>query len=352
MTRLAHKNDWIKRAFAFVSALSLLAVALPTRVGAAELVQRSVRVSDARAAQNNVTYRVGFSTTGTNTIGSIAVEFCSNSPLVDDTCIAPAGFDASGVTVTAQNGMIGFNLSPGTTNNRIVLGRPPQSEGVVVADYTFHGVVNPFTSGSYYARIYTYPTSDGTGSFIDAGGLAMNFLPALGVSAEVPPYLKFCVGESISGTDCSTATEPFSDLGILSPLVTSAAQTQMVAATNAESGYSLWVLGGTMTSGNNTIPALASGGASQKGVGQFGINLRANTNPIIGNEPSGPGTAPIDPAYGQQNQYRFKSGDTLASVTAPDDYRKFTVSYIVNVPSNQPGGVYATTLTYVVLANF
>lgn len=322
-----------------------------SRLAAADVVQRSIRVSSGQAAQSGVAYRVAFSTITTSPIGSVRVQFCANSPLIDDPCTAPAGFDISNATMASQNGMTGFVISSNTTAHEMVIGRPPAVEGPIASVYLFAGVTNPLNGGSMYARIYTYPTSDGTGPYTDGGGLALYFQGGVGVSAEVPPYLRFCLGESITNFDCNTATEPFSDIGTLSPLVTGLAQSQLVVATNADGGYSMWVQGGTMTSGNNTIPAM-TGTASQRGVSQFGINLRANTSPVIGQDPAGPGGATVAAGYNQQNQFRFQSGDFLTTATAPDDNRKFTVSYVVNVADDQPGGIYATTLTYIVLANF
>jgi hypothetical protein len=316
------------------------------------VTQRSIRVSDARAAENAVTYRVAFSTLGSSLIGSLRIQFCADSPLVDDPCAAPNGFDISSASLTSQTGITGFLISSNTTANEMVIGRPPVLEGPTSAAYMFTNVANPFNGGSMFARIYTYPTSDGSGPYTDAGGLAMYFQGGIGVNAEVPPYLRFCLGESITNFDCTTATEPFSDVGILTPLVTGLAQSQMVVATNADQGYSLWVIGGTMTSGNNTIPALASPSASQKGVSQFGINLRANTSPVIGQDPVGPGVAGVSPNYNQQDLFDYQSGDVLVTTAQPDDNLKLTVSYIVNVNAGQPGGVYATTLTYITLANF
>jgi hypothetical protein len=333
----------------------IFALAVPLlstyKLSALPLAQRSIRVSNGLAAQSSVTYRVSFTTLGSSLIGSLRVQFCSTTPLVDDPCSAPSGFDISNASLTSQSGITGFVISSNTTANEMVIGRPPAVDGPVAATYVFSGVTNPLNGGSLYARVYSYPTSDGSGPYTDAGGLALYFEGGIGLSTEVPPYLRFCLGESITAFDCTTATEPFSDIGILSPLVTGLAQSQMVVATNADSGYSLWVQGGTMTSGNNTIPAM-NGAASQQGVGQFGINLRANTAPVIGQDPVGPGLATISAGYNQQNQYRYQSGDILATASDPDDNLKYTVSYIVNVDPNQPGGVYATTLTYVVLANF
>jgi hypothetical protein len=335
----------------FLAVLSAMSFWPATHLSAAEVVQRSIRVSDSRAAHNNTTYRMAFSTITSSIVGSVRISFCANSPLVDDPCSAPAGFDISNAAFASQQGMTGFVISSNTTANEMVISRPPALDGPVSSVFLFTGVTNPSNGGSVYARIYTHSTSDGTGPYTDAAGLALYFQGGVGINAEVPPYLTFCMGESITGFDCNTATEPFSDVGVLTPLVTGLAQSQMVVATNADSGYSMWVQGGTMTSGNNTLPAM-SGAAAQQGVSQFGINLRANNAPVIGHDPTGPGVAAVAPGYNQQNQFRYQSGDFLATATDPDDTRKYTVSYVVNVDEDQPGGVYATTLTYIVLANF
>jgi hypothetical protein len=331
--------------------LAVIAPLSTQQVHAAQMGVRSIQVSDADAGQNNVVYRVALTSATNAVLGSIRIQFCSNSSLVDDSCAAPIGFNASSAAIASQGGVTDFTISSNSTNNEIVLSRPPSIQAPTSMFYNFIGITNPFTGGSYFARIFTYPTSDGTGPFTDAGGLALYFRPSFAMSAEVPPHLTLCVGESISGFSCNTATEPFSDLGVLGPLVTGVAQSQILVATNADNGYSMWVVGGTMTSGNNTLPAM-TGTSSQKGVSQFGINLRANTNPIIGEDISGPGLAAVTSSYAQQNQFRFQSGDTIATAGDPDDYRKYTVSYVVNVAATQPGGVYATTLTYVALANF
>jgi hypothetical protein len=351
--RLAYKQSLSRRRIVLLSVVLVLVVALlPARtLSALSLAQRSIRVNNILAAQNGVTYGVSFATPASSLIGSVRVQFCSNTPLVDDPCTAPNGFDISNANLTSQGGITGFAISSNTTANEMVIGRPPAFETPTASTYIFTGVKNPLNGGSLYARIFTYPTSDGTGPYTDSGGLAMYFEGGIGVSAEVPPYIRFCLGESITNFDCTTATEPFSDVGILTPQVTGLAQTQMVVATNADGGYSMWVQGGTMTSGNNTIPAM-SGVVSQQGVSQFGINLRANTNPVIGQDPVGPGLATVTAGYNQQNLFRFQSGDTLATATEPDDNLKYTVSYVVNVDANQVGGVYATTLTYITLANF
>lgn len=322
------------------------------KLSAADLIPRSMTISDSVANATNVTYNLNFTYATGGSVGSLLIQFCQEGPLPLTPCTQPSGFDASAVALSSQTGETGFTIFGGSTANEVILTRPPSGvSGGTNSTYTFTGVQNPNIDGTLYVRLMTFASSDATGPYTDSGGLALAINARPNVTAEVPPFLSFCLGESIAGLDCSSATEPFSDVGTLGPLVTGAAQTQMLAATNGEGGYSLWVIGGTMTSGNNTLPAMA-GGPSQQGVSQFGINLRANNAPIVGQEVTGPGSATVDPAYAQQNQFRYNSGDTLATTTVPDDYRKYTVSYIVNVAAGQPGGVYATTLTYICLANF
>ncbi len=335
--------------------VSLLVGAGPfstSKVYAADLTPRSMTLSNNVADATGVNYGLAFTYATAGTVGSVAVQFCDEGPLLFTPCSQPAGFDASAAVLAAQTGETGFTIFAGSTANEIILTRPPSAVSAgTPATYTFTGIVNPSNYGPLYIRLITYASSDASGLATDVGGLVVAINRRATINAEVPPFLAFCLGESISGLDCSSATEPFSDVGTLGPLVTGAAQTQMMAATNGEGGYSLFVQGGTMTSGNNTIPAMA-GGPSAQGTSQFGINLRANANPVIGQNVTGPGSATVDPAYNTPNQFRYQSGDTLASTAVPDDYRKYTVSYIINVDANQTGGVYATTLTYICLGNF
>jgi hypothetical protein len=318
---------------------------------AGQPVPRSLTISNSFSGAGNVEYKLNFSVVTLGLVGSVALQLCENTALIDEPCSAPTGFDASSVTLDSQSGMTGFSVSGLSDANTIILTRPPALENGVNSTFEFGHIINPANGGPLYARVLTYPTSDASGGYTDAGGMALYIIDSLSLNAEVPPYLLFCVGESITNYDCNTATEAFSDLGILSPTTTGAAQHQMVAATNADNGYSVSVLGTSMTSGNNVITAM-TGQTSQKGIPQFGLNLRANTSPVVGGNTVGPGVGAPASNYGQQNFFRFGNGDTVASAIDPDDFRKYTVSYVVNIAPGQPGGVYSTTLTYNCLANF
>jgi hypothetical protein len=321
--------------------------------GAAQLPVRSITISSNTAGATNVQYDTRFFLATAGTLGSIQIEFCANSPLQGDTCTVPAGLDVSNATILAQSGQTGFTVSGSSTANNLILTRPPAAAGIGIVRYELGNITNPSASGPLFARINTFATSDASGPLTDFGGIALSIEGTVSISLEVPPFLIFCLGENITGFDCTTATEPFSDLGDLNSNVTGAAQHQMVVATNASNGYSMWAAGNTMTSGSNTIAAITGGPApSQKGTAQFGMNMRANTVPTVGQDVQGSGTASVTANFNQPNRFYFHSGEVIATTNNSDAYRKYTVSYIVNVPKAQPGGVYSTTLTYVALANF
>ncbi|HSX17314.1 MAG TPA: hypothetical protein VLH86_04395 [Patescibacteria group bacterium] len=340
---------------ALVSVVSLLIAAgpfNPPRVFAGDLIDRSLTASDSFAGTPEVTYSPLFTIATTGTVGSVAIMFCANTPLLDQPCDPPPGLDATSTSITGQGGMTGFSIFGGSTANVIILTRPPAAANAGdTAFYEFNKIHNPNNPGPLFARFLTFASSDGSGPPTDGGGMALYINNSVDINAEVPPYLTFCLGENITSLDCSTATEPFTDMGSFSPNLTSAAQHQIIVATNAPDGYSMWALGSSMTSGSDVITPM-SGGTSVKGTSQFGINLRANSTPNVGQDATGPGFAAVTAGYNQQNHFRFNSGDMLATAPVPDDFRKYTISYIVNIPAGQPGGVYSTTLTYVCLANF
>lgn len=298
------------------------------------------------------TYRLGFTVTTIGALGSIKLEFCENSPLLTEPCNAPAGFDISNATLLSESGETGFNIDALTTANSLLLSRSPTvATGGAVA-YELGDVHNQSALGTSYARITTYATSDGSGPVSDGGGLAYSLNPAFAINAEVPPYIVMCVGTTISGVDCQTAAGDYVDMGDFSPNSPRTGLTQIVVATNAAGGYIINISGNTMTSGNNVIPNLTSPTASIPGSSQFGINLRANSSPTAGIEPGGNGLGSPAPDYNIPNRYTYRSGDIIASFNNVENYRKYTVTYLVNVNRNQLPGIYSSTYTYTGLGNF
>jgi hypothetical protein len=217
---------------------------------------------------------------------------------------------------------------------------------------TLNNVVNPSTTGSYYARIRTFASGDGSGVSTDEGGLAFAISRPFNVTTEVPPFLYFCVAKDIPGLSCAMATGDFVEMGELSASGANTGYSQMLVATNAGQGFVVSVIGTPPTSGNNVIQAMAASDTSHPGNNQFGVNLTANNAPGVGQAPAGPGTSMPVAAYNTPNVFRFINGDTLVSTNTTSDYRKFTVSYLINRRADQPPGVYNTVILYVALATY
>lgn len=300
-------------------------------------------------AEHEFGFRFGETTTP---VGSISFQFCANTPIIGDSCTIPTGLDASTAVLGFQGNNVGFSIHPSSTADRIILTRVPTNPNGLGSSYRFTNITNPSSAGSYYVRLQTFSSLDATGTDIENGGVVFALTSGVAVNAEVPPFLRFCTAVTIVSFDCSTATSFFIDLGEFSTTQPTQASSQMVAVTNAPFGYSIFISGTTLVSGTNVIPALASQTPSIPGTSQFGVNLRANIVPTIGTDPVGPGTANVNANYNTPNLFRFQSGDSVVSAVTSNDYRKFTISYMTNISTSQPAGVYATTISFICLANF
>jgi hypothetical protein len=297
-------------------------------------------------------YEISFSFSEPATYGSLRIEVCANDPLPGTACTPPPGFDLSNAVLSAQTGPPGMTILPGSTASAMVLGRTPAAAVVEPASYRFDQIVNPANAGAYYIRLQTFASADGTGPSVFYGGIALLTALNFPVTATIPPYLTFCTGITITGLNCSTASGDYIDFGELSSKKTSSGTSQMLAFTNAQSGYNISLAGTTMQSGNNEIKALSVEDVSRPGTSQFGLNLTNNSSPNQGAVPTGPGSAVVVTGYSTPDKYRFVNSEILASTTGPDNLRLFTSTYIVNVPASQAPGIYVTTITYVCLATF
>ncbi len=148
---------------------------------------------------------------------------------------------------------------------------------------------------------------------------------------------------------------PNAVLGSFSP-TTSSTATASFAITNYTSyGYVVQLTGTPPRNGASTINPLASQTAPSVGNKQFGVNLVANTspasvgaNPVHGLFAIGSAT----PNYGTPNQYRYVSGDTIASAPASSGQTTYTMTYMVNVDALTQGGQYSTNQTLIVTGTY
>jgi hypothetical protein len=316
------------------------------------LTNRSVTLSTATPSAV-ASHAFQMTVSSTAAVGSIVFEYCANSPLFDISCVPPAGLSLSAAVLAQQAGNTGFSIDNIDSNaTRLVISRPVAAAVAVPSSYTFSNVTNPpGNNQTTYVRITTYASTQGTGSFIDNGSVAFSTISNFVVGAFVSPFLDLCVGVTVAG-NCSQTAGDNLDLGILSAQATRSATSQFAASTNDGTGCVVYVLGTTMTSGNNIIPAMSNQPASLPGVSEFGINLRQNTNPAVGADPSGAGTSVPAAGYDSPDSFSFVPGSQIANSPVSTDYNRMTVSYITNVSVSQPPGVYSTTLTYLASAQF
>lgn len=335
-----------------MSVLALLATLVYTvpHAQAAQVTSRSVTIGSSLPGATT-THRFAFNLASAGTLGSVEFEYCTNNPFVDTACDAPVGFSAAGAVLQAQAGETGFTIGSASTANKIVLTRIPVANAAIPVAYTFGNIVNQSGNNApSYVRISTYATDDATGPFTDDGAVAYTTTSAITVRGYVPPYLTFCVGVTVA-TNCSATFGNKLNFGELVTFSPRAVSSQFAVATNDPTGYTTFVSGPTMTSGNNIIPGLGAPSGSQPGTSQFGMNLRANSNPAVGSEPTGPGTGIISANFNNPNQFYFNN-QALVQSPIPSDFNAFTVSYLVNVSRDQQPGVYVTTMTYIASAAF
>jgi hypothetical protein len=317
---------WVRRArYGLVASMILASIVLQImRPGLAyaygQIADRSITMSSSQSGATNVSYLVTFEPATSGTIGSIAIDFCGNTPIIGDTCYnnnstTPAAptpgthtpsFPSPAATVTGGAGV--GNLTTGTWAAATVnsgrtftltnTGSAMSFTAGVSYYFTITGATNPSDVddntvgnqlGTFYSRILTFPnaassnyadaytgTNLGANIPIDAGGIAISTASQITITAKVQERIVFCVYTTGTGNNCTTKSGDAITLGdnngVLDPVGpyvdTSAKYT---VSTNAASGVAIRMRGTTLTSGSNTIAPNASPATSAAGTEQFGL---------------------------------------------------------------------------------
>jgi len=328
--------------------VTLLMILTPFSANGAALSPRNIQVGS--SAQSVVTTYVANATTATTAnIGSIKFEFCMAAT---GACVVPGGVITTSAALIAQSGAVGFSMVNGTNGAPYITRVAANITSGTALSYTLGSITNPAaTNTTYFVRITTYTGNDGATGPTDNGTVALSTAQPIQLTGVTPEILVFCVGTAIA-SDCTSVSGNTIDFGDFSPTLTRSATSVMQAQTNAANGYSITVNGTTLSSGANTIAALAAQTASTIGVSQFGLNIRANTTPAVGANPTGAGSGTFSANYGTPNAYRFVTGDSVAQAALPTNSNTFTSSYIVNIGGAQAAGVYTATITYICTASF
>lgn len=188
-----------------------------------------------------------------------------------------------------------------------------------------------------------YQSRSAIGDTATGNTASANYQTEAGSVTTNDPALGFAVED---------ADASFSDFSA----TTTATSTSSFSVINYTSwGYVVQIAGTALSNGSHTIPAMATNDTSQPGTEQFGINLVANTSPTsFGANPDhgqfGFGSAATN--YDTPNEFRFVSGETIASAPKSSGRTVYTISYIVNVNTLTPGGQYTGDQTIIVTGTY
>ncbi len=218
--------------------------------------------------------------------------------------------------------------------NPIAYADPSQSTNYQLKESVIGG------SGIDFSESNSFQSAQASGVLGAGNSLGTNFQVNNGVLTTGDPALSFAILTSTVG------------FGNFSPGAATVATSTFQVSNYTSFGYVVQILGNPPKDSvtNHTITAMSSTTASQAGTEQFGINLVANTSPVsVGANPDhgqfGFGSASSN--YGTTNNYRFVSGETIASAPKTSGVTVYTISYLINVNSLTPSGQYNSDLTLV-----
>lgn len=189
--------------------------------------------------------------------------------------------------------------------------------------------------GGPNASSSSYQAQDATGANAVGNGEGGDFNTQSGPVTTNDPTLTFSVTDSTV------------DLGSLSTSLTKTDTAAFNVLNYTSYGYIVQIIGNPPDNGAHTLTGMNSPGASSAGTEQFGINLVANTSPTsFGADPVQvpSGTFSFGQAasgYSTTNNYKYASGNTIASSSQSSGRTDYTISYIANISNNTPGGSYS-----------
>ena len=116
-------------------------------------------------------------------------------------------------------------------------------------------------------------------------------------------------------------------------------------------GYNVTLVGNTPSNSGYNLINLGSNAASSPGTEQFGVNLVRNTDFFapgshLGADPvqvpdSSFSSGAAATNYNTSGSFRYNSGETVASAGQSSGQTDYNISYIINVSTTTPGGVYS-----------
>lgn len=207
--------------------------------------------------------------------------------------------------------------------------------------------VNFNNGGLLQACSTLYCSKQATGETAVGAAGSTNNQAQGGANTEREPVLEM----SVSGTSIN--------LGMLDSTAVRSGSTTFSIRTFPAQGYNVLIDGTSLKNktGGHVLTPMASAAPSTPGTEQFGINLRANTTPVVGANPAqfpdntfafGAAAA----GYATVNSFKYVPGEVVAQSTKGTGKTNFTISAIANISTNTPGGDYRSKLILIAVPTF
>ncbi len=378
---MVNAKSLANRSVAVISALALsLATILPLvtgSAGAAQVASRSIQMSQSQPSATGVTYSVSFTApTGSQDIGGVVVDFCSDSPIVGVACNGVDGTSRPNLAsagVSGLTGLTGFTESadPDNDGNTIIItnATPENIADNTDIDFNITAAVNPSNTGTFYARILTFSTEaaanaynpTATTGFVDQGGIALSTAAVITITALVQESLNFAV----TGTSVTMGTGTPQIIDDTQQWISSAVNLDL--DTNATSGLNIRLYGTHLVSGSNNLSGnnvenLTSGGVLTGAANnQFGICTKNSTNAqVLADDwyetaQANCTTAGTSTFTWDNTSASATGGDTVFTSAGPVDNdvnSNVDIYYSARADANVPAGQYQATHQLIATGTF
>jgi hypothetical protein len=197
-------------------------------------------------------------------------------------------------------------------------------------DQTFFG-----NGGELNACGSAYCAKQSTGETAVGNTTSTSYQAFAGFNTTDQPYLEFVVNSSTT------------DLGYLDTTSTSHTNATFTVRAWQSGGYVVRTQSDPPGNGSHNLTGLSSPTSPTAGTEQFGINLVANTVPAaFGADPVQSPDATFSngiaaAGYATANSFKYVKGDVIASSSKSSSVTVYTVSYIYNISTETPNGLYS-----------
>lgn len=383
---LSRKFKHIIAASALVAATIVPAV-VPEVVSAATVTNRSIELSNSSVSATGVTYKVDFTSVGA--AGAFIIDFCSNTPLIGQSCTAPTGFNVT----SAASATAGFTTVDDINSSTVMVTGTIGTGADVSVELS--GITNPSTAGPLYARIVTYSSPLSSGGFgtysatslpsgaVDQGSVAISITNTIQVTGAVLESMIFCVSGAAITENCGTTTSPVIELGetqgsvkALSSSAVSSGNIHTQISTNAAGGAVISLksnasgCGGLKRAGAPNACDIAPALNTDISAGQAKFGLKTATATNTGSGASGvlqakSGSIYNDTTYAlnytaEDEETNISSsgvtspyGDPLLDTgNAPANNKNMQLTFGASVSNSTPAGTYSANLSLIATGKF